>query len=109
MITFGIIIGSVSIALIAGDAAWNLVGKRAELKRLRNANGKLAQENMALRNANELLEARLSARQCTRDLIKDIQIDDLKQEVRNLEARLEAKEQLLRQKWEVACERTDNG
>lgn len=102
MITFGIIIGSISIALIAGDAAWNLAGKREEMKRLRNANGKLAQENMALRNSNELLEARLSTRQYTRDLIKDTQIDDLKQEVRELEARLAAKDQLLRQKWEGA-------
>lgn len=102
MITFGIIIGSISIALIAGDAAWNLVGKREELKRLRSTNGKLAQENMALRNTNELLEAQVKSKQYVFDVMKQTQIDDLTTENRRLRTMLE-------QKWEGAKDASVTG
>ena len=102
MITFGIIIGSISIALIAGDAAWNLVGKREELKRLRSINGKLAQENLALRNTNELLEAQVKSKQYVVDVMKQTQIDDLTTENRRLRTMLE-------QKWEGAKDASVTG
>ena len=107
LMTFGIVVGSVSIALIGADAAFDLCGKARERKILREENRRLANENMELRNRNELLTAQKAAKQCTLDLIKDIQIDDLKQEVRDLEARLAAKDQLLKQKWGDSCERVN--
>lgn len=107
LITFGIVIGSVSIALIGADAAFDLWGKARERKILRVENRRLANENMDLRNRNELLTAEKAARQWTRDLIKDTQIDDLKQEVRELEARLAVKDHLLKQKWGESCERVN--
>lgn len=107
LMTFGIVIGSVSIALIGADAAFDLCGKARERKILREENRRLANENMELRNRNELLTAQINSRQYTRNLIKDTQIDDLKMELRQMEARLAAKDQLLQQKWEGACERAN--
>ena len=102
LITFGIVLGSASIAIMGLDAALNMGRKERERRMLRETNIKLVNENMALKTRTELLEARMKTRQHTRDLIKDMQIDDLKHEIRCLEARLAAKDQLLQQKWEGA-------
>jgi hypothetical protein len=102
LITFGIVLGSASIAIMGLDAALNMGRKERERRMLRETNIKLVNENMALKTRTELLEARMKTRQHTRDLIKDMQIDDLKQEIKCLEAKLAAKDQLLQQKWEGA-------
>lgn len=102
LITFGIVLGSASIGIMALDAVLNMSRKERERRKLRETNIKLLSENTALRIRAELLEARLKTRQHTRDMIKDTQIDDLKHEIRCLEARLAAKDQLLQQKWEGA-------
>lgn len=102
LITFGIVLGSASIGIMALDAVLNMSRKERERRKLRETNIKLLSENTALRIRAELLEARLKTRQHTRDLIKDMQIDDLKQEIKCLEAKLAAKDQLLQQKWEGA-------
>ena len=94
LITFGIVLGSASIGIMALDAVLNMSRKERERRMLRETNIKLVNENTALKTRTELLEARLKTRQHTRDMIKDTQIDDLKHEIRCLEARLAAKDQL---------------
>ena len=97
LMSFGIILGSVSLALIGADAAFDLVWKTQERRMLRETNIKLTHENTALKTRNELLETRMKSKQCMADTMKQTQIDDLLAENRRIKM-------LLDQKWEGATD-----